>query len=291
MEARGLRDVMMLGIAGDLLPLESFVRFWDMALPDVPWVIHAHATLDRLYDIAPIQCRATVFGSIGWAVDPACERFYGWKRDPLTVLFPRTFKPGNPLPCWRLLPEWNIQGTQNGVGRLPGDYVGIPAREGRSPWRLYRRYGIRWGNAGIGKGLASYIEAGPDGPVPTMQYEMFREGIQECEARIFIENALTDEKLRARLGGNLAARCQALLDERTRFNMWVYNNKITNYNRGWSLIPGDCMPYRWFAGSDWQQRSARLFAAAAEVQARLASGRRTPPSRKRPMTGPEGSAG
>ena len=45
---------------------------------------------------------------------------------------------------------------------------------------------------------------------------MIREGAQDLEPRVFLEKALLDPARRARLGEELAGRCQHLLDERVR---------------------------------------------------------------------------
>jgi len=94
------------------------------------------------------------------------------------------------------------------------------------------------------------------GPGRGVVLEGIREGVQENEARFFLEKALADTKTRPRLGEALAARCQDLLDERTRA----------------------CMrkPYtRWLMGektrldSGVQSRSERIFRLAAEVAGKL----------------------
>jgi hypothetical protein len=92
---------------------------------------------------------------------------------------------------------------------------------------------------------------------------MGREGIQECEARIVVEKALVDDALRAKLGEALAAKCQAMVDERTR-SVILADEKGENGMMHTSM-PGGPLGYDWFAGSDWQTRSAKLYAAAAEV--------------------------
>ena len=110
---------------------------------------------------------------------------------------------------------------------------------------------------------------GPEGPVSTERYEMGLEGVQECEARIFIEKALTDEKLRAKLGDKFAAECQAVLDERTRCVAWG-NEQNTN-GMLHSYLPYGPLGSDWYAcGSSWQERSAKLYAAAAEAAGLLA---------------------
>ncbi|HUU43654.1 MAG TPA: hypothetical protein VMX57_07735 [Planctomycetota bacterium] len=110
-----------------------------------------------------------------------------------------------------------------------------------------------------------------------MRYEMMREGVQECEARIFIETALTDDRLKARLGTELARRCQDELDERIRFmikGMCTLN--LDGYIAGWSTNATQCwwnavtlQGHRWFIASGWEDRTRRLFRLAGEVERKL----------------------
>ncbi len=151
----------------------------------------------------------------------------------------------------------------DGVGRIGADFFPVPSGAGRHARRLIRSYGTDtdWGNAAL---IEPWLAPGPDGPIATVDLEMFREGVQECEARIFIERALADPEKRARLGEALAARAQALLDERTRYAMWVFDVSYMNYNQGGSTL-GRPLDLGWFAGSGWQERSEKLYNMAAGV--------------------------
>ena len=88
---------------------------------------------------------------------------------------------------------------------------------------------------------------GPNGAIGTVRFEMIREGVQECEARIFIEEVLLDKAQRAKLGAEKAKEIQEMLDERIRAGLWGAEN------------------YGWYVSSGWQERSGKLYAAAAEV--------------------------
>ena len=71
-----------------------------------------------------------------------------------------------------------------------------------------------------------FLAPGPEGAVSTVRLECLNEGIQECEARIFLEDTLLDSGKKAKLGTELAKRCQDALDEHHRA-MWktVWNNE------------------------------------------------------------------
>jgi hypothetical protein len=252
MDKRGLRDATLIGMAGDVRPRKDQVEFWTKLLPDTKWMVQGHNRADNLYGV-PVAYSTSVFGCQYPTTDPAVKRTYGWQRPNVTTLFPRVLrsKEWNSGMFFRLLMEWNIAGWQNGVGRVPADFFPQPACDPKASW----------GNAGLRR---NWLSAGADGAIPGSEFVLLREGIQECEARIFIEKALTDEARKARLGSALAEKCQQLLDERTRYAAWVFDQEYLNYNYGGGLL-GKPLDLSWFAGSGWQERNERLFSAAAEV--------------------------
>jgi hypothetical protein len=60
------------------------------------------------------------------------------------------------------------------------------------------------------------LAPGKDGPLSTVRAENIRAAVQEIEARVFIERALLDKDLRARLGDDLCNRCRQAIDNRIR---------------------------------------------------------------------------
>jgi hypothetical protein len=117
------------------------------------------------------------------------------------------------------------------------------------------------------------LAPGRDGAVATHRFEMIREGLQEAEARVFIDRALVEKKIT----GELAKRCQEILDERTRamlrgatplyISRAAWRDHPVNEHAWWS----GCSEagYQWFITSGWQDRSKRLYDAAAEVAEKL----------------------
>ena len=137
---------------------------------------------------------------------------------------------------------------------------------------MWERYpGGNWGYLNLN---SSTLAPAPEGAVATMRYEMLREGAQECEARILIEGVLGDAALKNRLGTDLVKECEATLDER-RVCLWrsliqyqsgpSYRQDVNGWREG-----GWVTGYLWFLGSGWQERSARPFGLAGEVQKRPA---------------------
>ena len=178
---------------------------------------------------------------------------------------------------FRTLLETNITGNQHGVGRLGGDYWwavrdGRGSRTGTVTSRFLQS---QWRNLDI---MTFLLAPGASGTVASGRYEYLREGAQECEARIFIEQALLNEVTRAALGDDLAQRAQHLLDQRQR-TLWqargiddeeyAKHGTLTNLSR--TLKTDEAKGNAWYVDSDWQAQSEKLYAMAAELAAKLGS--------------------
>jgi hypothetical protein len=212
-------------------------------------------------------------------------RWHGWKVPFLLGKFGRNeFRQASALQVdYRNFPEGVIAGPgiagvlegnkrsgQDGLGRMGADMWPVfSARKkdamaegfrkviGTSHLIAAGRY-VDWGGLGINTfGIHYVIGPGEKRPVPTARFEMFRECLQECEARIFLEKMLTDPALRAKVGEEKAEIVQELIDTRTRvstdFGIWHQGM----YDR------------RGFVCSGWQERSRALYETAAEIAKNL----------------------
>jgi hypothetical protein len=164
-----------------------------------------------------------------------------------------------------------------GIGRIGADFwQAVKGKDGRRRGYVYHRFNESSWSANAGSWLnlnvcSSVLAPGPRGQaVATNRPLALGEGIQECEARITIEQALTDPALKARLGEELVKRCQATLDRRLR-TMW---RTLSNYQLGgpsffgatsWRWAPG-VAGHRWYLASGWQQQSRELYELAGQVQ-------------------------
>jgi hypothetical protein len=125
----------------------------------------------------------------------SCSRNGHHDRSPLSVLLRK--------------PEEMIMRGHDGLGYLCADFLPIENPGGREGHEYYQ---LRPNVGGIlGYSTTSLLAAGPDGPVATGRYQMFREGVQRCEAILYLQRAL-DAK---RIGADLAERVNAYLDERS----------------------------------------------------------------------------
>jgi len=139
---------------------------------------------------------------------------------------------GSPLLTLLRKPEELVMRGHDGLGYLCSDFLPVP-----NPRRKGQFYKLSCNCGGVrGRSTQSLLAAGPDGPIATGRYEMFREGVQVCEAILFLERALREK----RIAGDLAQRVDACLQE-----------------RGTAFVNG------WTAGRIRRDRA--LFALAAQV--------------------------
>ncbi len=289
LKKRGMEKEMMLGIMSDAWVSKGQLQFFKDVAGDVPWVIqshegHLHRGNPPMYGVSRIGYQAVV-----WPVhfsDDGADRgsrdkgkiksLCGWKRENLIARFIRADLDRSTCTRWRHFVEPNITGDQRGKGRVGADYWKVlKNKKGTRVGRAHERYPeSNWRNLVI---RTATLAPGPTGPVSTNRMDAFREGVQECEARITIEQALYDETLRVKLGPDLAKRCEEYLHAR-HMTMWLsgcgmqfYYNFPTmkwrsNRAHGWG---GGLTGHNWFLGSNWQARTAKLYSLAGEVTGKL----------------------
>ena len=264
MKKRDLDSVTTIGFVTDVQPNKADVQFLHEASGGLPWVSHGHPLAKNLYGIEKVGYATWVWGPV-FSQDTG---MFGWKNPLLVAQFQRLIWPiKDPAARWRYCAEANITGGQRGIGRMGADFwFALKDKEGKRTGTINGRYpGSTWRNLEI---LNFFMAAGPDGPVGTNSFEAVREGVQECEARIFIEKALINETLKAKLGTELADRAKNILDERISC-MW---KGCTNFHCSAPLMPwGYPADYHsWFlAPSTWQERSEKLYELAGEVQKKI----------------------
>jgi Glycoside hydrolase 123, catalytic domain/Glycoside hydrolase 123 N-terminal domain len=277
MAARGLEDTMQLGMASDAWPTKGELTALQEVSGGLPWIMHTHGGSRvgvKMRGIADVSYIAYVW-NVRYAKDPG-KQLYGWKRPELYAEF-RRFGSLNAWPPSTILlfSELQITGAQRGLGRVGADFWAvIKDKRGRRQGRVWERYPQSlWHSCNM---FSHMLNPGPTGPVASTRYEQMREGIQQCEARIAIEAALTDETLKAKVGSDLAGRCQRLLDDRVWEELKAFSNlQLTGRSyatsaNSWGYGCGGLAGHYWYAGSGWQDRTQRLYEFAGEVTRKLA---------------------
>jgi hypothetical protein len=245
---RGLEKAIMVGYSGDVWPKMEVVEAWKTLLPETKWVAVSHFPHLKVHDV-PVGLNVVKYPrGYEQRVDPAIKRFYGWQLDHLAVNFYQVGMDNLfPFARGRLMGEKSLEGGERGFGG-----------QGADTWEPFDY----WPELHMS---TTWFGPGPNGAISTVRFEMMREGLQECEARIFIEKALTDKDLRAKLGEARAAQYQGVLDERLRYQLWAHDGFVTDQGQILTIGVG----YPWYAGSGWQERSRKLYEAAADVAGAL----------------------
>ncbi len=234
MRQRGLEDAMYWGHAFDMVVDPGLVRLMAEFTPGIYWAAGAHA---RRPD-ATFRAVARAYGS-----DITDRSLKGWKNPFIHLVMPRTngsviCVEGTSTPyTYRVLCDRAIYCGFNGVGRMGADYF-------EKAWFD----GFRGGQyLLVGRSCVQTLWPGANGAETSTRNETMLEGLQEAEARIFLEQAL-DRNL---LPGELAAEVQKVLDGHFRATLH---------------IPGGTAAITMMdVAGDWQARSRTLFATAAKA--------------------------
>jgi hypothetical protein len=165
----------------------------------------------------------------------------GWKNERLHFSIPRVQNAvlcleGRSVPyMWRLYPELALVGGAIGIGRIGADYWAWTYEDG---WR---------GGGQVGMGVKACLWPGRRTAHSSARFEMMREGLQEAEARVFLERALEGSLGKTEAGGRL----RRLLAERLMATLHIPRSF-------YSVQAGE-------QHLGWQERSWDLYAAVAEA--------------------------
>ena len=181
----------------------------------------------------------------------------GWRKDDFHVLLPRgggslIAGPGTSFPMnFRIMVDRSLAVGMNGVGRMGADYWGDSYTKGM------RQEGF------LRAGMPNHymLWPGPAGAESSARFAALREGLQEAEARIYLEQLLVRAAGGRAAGPAPAARPALALPEElaSRIRQVLYE-----HHRGTLFVPS--MDAGWLYVEqcrDWQDRSRRLLATAA----------------------------
>jgi hypothetical protein len=279
LKKRGLEKSMVFGFVVQNQVLPQTVSDLKTLAPDVKWWEYTHWSKKLKGDPQDGQD----VGRMSWAYgaplavfwDPAEDKpHYAWKnlaKDVYFVAAPRAKAQINvneigELSVYRLMSETTLLGSHGGEiiaefrdfcgwGEVGADFWPVKIQPGdREAKRLDARY-VGWGSLSLTDTLEALLGAGKTAPTHSCRTQMLRESQQEAEARVFVQNALLDDALKARLGPELAKQCQQTCDDRTRelFYCTVYfGENGDEYGRV-------------FNQERWEEQTEKLYAAAGSV--------------------------
>jgi len=236
MRRRGLEKAMYWGHAFDRVYDPDMVKMMAEFTPGIYWAAGAHA---RRPD-STFRAVARTYGS-----DMTDRSMKGWKNPFIHLVMPRSngsviCVEGTSTPfTYRVLCDRAIYCGFNGIGRMGADYFNVAWFDG-----------FRGGEyLLVGRSCIQTLWPGAGGADSSARNEAMLEGVQEAEARIFMEHAI-DRNL---LPAALASEAQRALDDHFRRTLYIPGGTA-----GLTMME--------YTG-DWQGRSRRLFATAGKVAA------------------------
>jgi hypothetical protein len=260
LEKRGLGEAMMLGMLNEKIGTKEDIATFRACLPNAPWVVHAHPNTRgaSIHGIAPVGYN-TYYYVYPYPPPDSGKRNYGWQSKTKTDYWNRGHRALDPLPLWRASVETVLGVNCSGMGYFGADFWPVLGNDVvidgiKFTKTVCARYiETCWDQLNLDRGLEMLLAPGPAGAMPTEVFEQIRQGIQECQAKIFIEKAILSGKLDA----TLAKKCQEMLDERA----WhIRGQGCTNAGS----FGGETNNI-WFEGAGSAWLAEKLFSAAAEV--------------------------
>lgn len=214
-EARGWLDVSCLGYndyAG--IPTPATVSMVHRIWPDAVWSNTCHggaiATFHGVEKEVTMRC---LYGECVWTEGRPTPRGYRalLNREPKAGLWCADARCRHgemynkmEMAIYRNLPEEVIMRGHDGVGQLGVDF--FPFKSGRGKKQVL---GNNRGGTGPVNSTQALLAPGPEGPVGTERYEMFREGVQIGEALLFLERTLKENKISGKLAEEVNAELNA----------------------------------------------------------------------------------
>jgi len=256
MAAKGLDQTMYWGYPWDMDGDPKLKPMLRQFVPEVFWICGSHdanvAVSGGMPDLSSPFYVGSPFGARAWdgKVDTSAGEFYkvveniqsfliggeskkGWKpQDQILLCTPRTdcgaiVVNGTSTPwTFRIFAERAIFTGYRGTGRMGGDY-----------WAGSYFDGCKYGGGAPGFSIMKSLWPGPDGAESSARFEAMIEGLQETEARIFVEQALDRGILPAE-------KAQAITEQ------------LARHFKGTFAV-----------GLDWQARSKAMYQLASEVAA------------------------
>jgi hypothetical protein len=240
MKSRGLDKAMFWGYPLDKEEDPELRRILAQCVPNVFWTAGPHQLGTSGFK-EPQQYR--IFGTVRYFDNwPTIRMNMGWKSPIIHLAIPRVdssvlsiHTTSYPF-AYRVLVDHALA-----LGR-----VGI-CRVGADEWAATHYDGMRVPTWIVGMPVLFTLWPGPAGAESSARFEALIEGIQESEARIFLEQALD----RGGLPNDLAQRAARALAQHF-LETSFFHNKLCLYEF-------EKYYYR------WQERSRRLYQTAAEV--------------------------
>jgi len=256
---QGMEKSMCLGILSDgTAPPEVFAAFDEIVPGGARWTrgCHRAAREEAPYPLkggGHVVLHEFCYGMA--MADPAKGLPPIWRQRtwPGAAFIRHNFDDNLSLLKYRTMPERALYCGTRGVGRVGLDFFDVMEDERGRRGPIYNR----WPHSSCAQrepNLFRMAAPGPEGTIPTVRFEQFRQGVQDAEAMIFVADALANHP--DRLGEELAARCRKLFVDRIHYC-------LTRCPEAYNEVYFRTDHY------GWQELTRRLYTTAAEVGQKL----------------------
>ena len=276
---RGMEKTMLFGCETDGAFIPQCKDDFKAIAPDIHWYSRAH----HVYNIKDLSYfnwgehppGGSDVMTVNWSPDTSDTPYYRWRSPAWKSMIPTVSgawsmnMSADPM-LFRLMAEsillhkngWSGKGSEttevvHGIGCQGADYwpVLTPAK-GDCPYNL-SRYTDQCGNMDHFSATYAFLGAGKEAPAATGHLRLLQESLQDMEARIFVQDAVLDQK--NKLGVDLVKRCNEVCDERTR-RLYYYSLYMESREEYRETFPRDSFDEGWY-----RQNTEQLYALAGEV--------------------------
>ena len=257
----GLEQAMCLGILSDGTAPPAVFTAFDQITPGgaARWTRGCH-TATRETQPYPLKgggvvvCHEHCYGMS--MADPAegLPPIWTYRTRPAVAFIRHNFDDRLSLLKYRTMAERALYCGTRGIGRIGLDFWDVTADAQGRPRNIYNR----WPHSSCAQrepNLFRLAGAGPDGPIATVRFEQFRQGVQDTEATVFLSRAVGEQA--EKLGADLADECRRLLIDRMRY-----------CRRGAPEISGTFYFRSYHLG--WRDLARRTYDLAAKASRKLA---------------------
>jgi len=252
-------ETWMYGLIGDARPSKQAMDDITTGATDPKWAVHSHLKV-RTWQGHDVAMDSALWGIGVNTPDPKDGYGFGWSNPWWLAYYARQLNWRTPLIVYRTMTERMLGSRSNtsrarispgsgarGLGRIGADFWPVlKDRAGNPRYTLVARYPeASWGQLRLTNSVPAILGKGKNGAVPTVRSEQMREGLQEIEARVYLERVWLDSDSDKVVGEEMLGRIRDVLDARIR---------------------AASAPKKFIAGT--HERAAKLFALAAEVAAK-----------------------
>ena len=270
---RGMEKTLVFGCATDGAFIPPCKSDFQALAPDVHWYSRAHHVFN-IKELSYFNWGCYPLGGsdvmvVNWSPDTGDTGYYRWRAPAWKTSFPIVTGAwsmnmvSEPV-VFRVMAESILVHKDRGGGEIVhgigcqgADYwpVLTPSK-GDCPYNL-SRYTDQCGNMDHFSATYAFLGAGKDVPAATGHLRLLQESLQDMEARIFVQDAVLDQK--DKLGADLGKRCHEVCNERTR-RLYYYSLYMESREEYREAFPHEAFDEAWY-----RQNTEQLYALAGEV--------------------------